>query len=177
MQRPHLLFTPSARGRRWWPGLALGLVALATTGGARRSTAAAPRPGQAYVAGQFLRAVLRGNYPDAYGRLAPEVRRSVSLARFETAARPLWKSGQQHGQRIALYQLGMRLGESGPGSCFTPILTRQIRCLKSLRCCWKSLSGTRPREQCWDLGCGGQENEPLGEACLTKPCRLVRGMR
>lgn len=118
MQRPHLLFTPSARGRRWWPGLALGLVALATTGGARRSTAAAPRPGQAYVAGQFLRAVLRGNYPDAYGRLAPEVRRSVSLARFETAARPLWKSGQQHGQRIALYQLGMRLGERGPGQLF-----------------------------------------------------------
>ena len=76
------------------------------------------RPGQAYRAGQFLRAVLRADYQTAYKWLAPEVRRAVSLERFEVAARPLWKSGQQRGQRIELYRLGMRLGEGGPARLF-----------------------------------------------------------
>lgn len=69
---------------------------------------------QAQAASWFLRAILRGDYAGAYGRLAPEVRRAVTRERFETAARPLWKSGQRRGQEIELYKLGVRL--AGPSA-------------------------------------------------------------
>ena len=76
------------------------------------------RRSQGQVAGQFLRAVLRADYPAAYGRLAPEVRRAVSLGRFAAAARPLWKSGQRRGPGIELYKLGVRLGDGGASRLF-----------------------------------------------------------
>jgi hypothetical protein len=79
---------------------------------------AAQRTGQAQAAGLFLRAVLQANYPAAYARLAPEVRRSLSLGAFATAARPLWKSGQRHGPGIELYKLGVRLGDGGGARLF-----------------------------------------------------------
>jgi hypothetical protein len=61
------------------------------------------------VARQFLLAVLRADYTTAYGRLAPEVRRSISPTRFRAAARPLWQRGQLRGTNIDLYKLGFRL--------------------------------------------------------------------
>ncbi|GAB3581936.1 hypothetical protein GCM10027345_25370 [Hymenobacter daeguensis] len=88
-------------------------------GSTRQLTAqAVRRPGQAQAAGQFLRAVLRADYPVAYSRLAPEVRQTIGLSRFEAQARPLWKSGQQHGKAIELYKLGMRLSEHGASRLF-----------------------------------------------------------
>ena len=66
------------------------------------------RAGQGQVAGRFLRAVLRADYAAAYARLAPEVRRSVSLGQFMVAARPLWQRAHQH-PGIELYKLGVRL--------------------------------------------------------------------
>lgn len=72
----------------------------------------APRKAkQGYTAGQFLRAVLRADYVTAYRFLAPEVRKSVSIYAFETAARPLWNTGQRRGPAIELYKLGVRLGD------------------------------------------------------------------
>ncbi|MDO7850524.1 hypothetical protein Q4S41_02890 [Hymenobacter sp. CA1UV-4] len=62
--------------------------------------------------------MLRANYPAAYARLAPEVRQGLSLARFAAAARPLWKSGQRHGNTIELYKLGVRLGDRGGSRLF-----------------------------------------------------------
>ena len=62
--------------------------------------------------------MLRADYLGAYGRLAPEVRRSVSLGQFAAAARPLWKSGTRHAREIELYKLGMRLGQSGSSQLF-----------------------------------------------------------
>ena len=78
----------------------------------------ATRLSQGQAAGQFLRAVLRADYATAYGQLAPEVRRSVSLTRFETAARPLWKSGVYHTPGIQLYKLGVQLGDNGASRLF-----------------------------------------------------------
>ncbi|WP_310392660.1 hypothetical protein [Hymenobacter sp.] len=108
------------RGRPAW---IIGLVFWVMAGG--RAGAQAPaqkppprRPSQGQAAGQFLRAVLRADYAAAYGRLAPEVRRSVSLGRFEAAARPLWRSGQRRHQDIELYKLGMRLGDGGASRLF-----------------------------------------------------------
>ena len=108
--------TPEPSRRGFWlvvlGGLMLGLLSF---GPARQVPA---QPGQAHVAGQFLRAVLRADYARAYGRLAPEVRRAVSLARFEASARPLWKSGQQHCSSLELYKLGVRLGEGSASRLF-----------------------------------------------------------
>ena len=66
------------------------------------------RAGQGQVAGRFLRAVLRADYAAAYARLAPEVRRSVSLSQFIAAARPLWQRAHRHPD-LELYKLGVRL--------------------------------------------------------------------
>ncbi|GAC1380907.1 MAG: hypothetical protein NVS3B25_24870 [Hymenobacter sp.] len=76
------------------------------------------RISQGQVAYRFVRAVLRADYAAAYGRLAPEVRRSVSLPRFEAAARPLWKRGQSRQQEIELYKLGVRLGDGQAARLF-----------------------------------------------------------
>jgi hypothetical protein len=76
------------------------------------------QPSQSQAAGQFLRAVLRADYLAAYGNLAPEVRQAISLKRFETAARPLWKSGQHRSPEIELYKLGVRLGDRGASRLF-----------------------------------------------------------
>lgn len=98
------------------------LVAGAASGGLRKAQqdAAGPAMSQGQAAGQFLRAVLRANYSSAYSRLAPEVRQGISLARFITAARPLWKSGQRPGRgtAIELYKLGVRLGDRGSSRLF-----------------------------------------------------------
>lgn len=76
------------------------------------------RLGQGHAAGQFLLLVLRADFAAAYGRLAPEVRRSVSLAQFAGAARPLWKAGVRHSHEIQLYKLGIRLGDNGASRLF-----------------------------------------------------------
>jgi hypothetical protein len=98
---------------------AMGLVVPATAG----SAAVPPQqiahgPSQGHVAWQFLRAVLRADYPAAYGRLAPEVRRAISQNMFESAAQPLWKTGQRRNPEIQLYKLGVRLGERGFSQLF-----------------------------------------------------------
>ena len=82
-----------------WVGLA----------GAQAVSHTPPKPSQGQVAGWFLRAVLRADYAGAYQRLAPEMRRAVSLERFTASARPL---RQRAGRRteISLYKLGVRLG-------------------------------------------------------------------
>ena len=112
---------------RWLPNAKAGLLlfifmaAGAANGGLGRvqpGAQAAPKLSQSQVAGQFLRAVLRANYPAAYSRLAPEVRQGIGLAGFTTAARPLWKSGQRHGTAIELYKLGVRLGDGGSSRLF-----------------------------------------------------------
>ena len=76
------------------------------------------RLSQGQAAGQFLRAVLRADYARAYGRLAPELRRAVSLAQFAAAARPLWKTGVRRSPEIELYKLGVRLGDNGASRLF-----------------------------------------------------------
>jgi len=100
--------------------LVFSLIIAACFGGSFLfAQAPAPvRNSQGQVAGNFLCAVLRADYPAAYGRLAPEVRRAVSLSRFAAAARPLWKSGQRRGPGIELYKLGMRLGEGEASRLF-----------------------------------------------------------
>lgn len=102
--------------------LAALLVAQATLLGfaAARGQAQTPplRPGQAQTAGQFLRAVLRGDYVAAYRKLAPEVQRTVNLQRFALAARPLWKRGKNEKKAIELYKLGVRLGDGGASRLF-----------------------------------------------------------
>ncbi|GAB3852614.1 hypothetical protein GCM10028822_20530 [Hymenobacter terrigena] len=104
--------------------LVLVLVAAGLVGGglgrARQVAQTGPPLSQGQAAGQFLRAVLRANYSFAYSRLAPEVRQGISLARFTTAARPLWKSGQRPGRgtAIELYKLGVRLGDGGSSRLF-----------------------------------------------------------
>ncbi|MBO2012403.1 hypothetical protein [Hymenobacter negativus] len=102
-----------------WGMLAVivGGIGLSTNAG-RLGGHAGSRPAQGQAAWQFLNAVLHGNYQSAYSRLAPEVRQSISLGRFEAQARPIWKSGQRHGKVIELYKLGMRLGERGSSRLF-----------------------------------------------------------
>ena len=108
----------------WIPRAALvhlvtvGLLAALLTGGpAAAQPRPAPRPGQAQVAGQFLRAVLRAEYAAAYGRLAPEVRRALGPAAFAAAARPLCKAGR-HAAPLELYKLGVRLSDGGASRLF-----------------------------------------------------------
>ena len=98
-------------------GIALA-VAAGLVGAAQPAQPTPRRLSQGQAAGQFLRAVLRADYLGAYGRLAPEVRRSVSLGQFAAAARPLWKSGTRHAREIELYKLGMRLGQGGSSQLF-----------------------------------------------------------
>ena len=99
-------------------GLVVLLAGSRLAGGAAaHQQLSAPRYSQAQVAGQFLRAVLRAEYAAAYGRLAPEVRRAVSPAAFETAARPLWKAGHR-ASPLELYKLGVRLGDGGASRLF-----------------------------------------------------------
>jgi hypothetical protein len=98
--------------------LTAAFAVLVLSLGAQQPSRVPAHPRQGWVAGQFLKAVLRADYPAAYRYLAPEVRRSVSLSRFKVVARPLWQSGQRRGQRIELYKLGMRLGEGGPAQLF-----------------------------------------------------------
>ncbi|MCI1189604.1 hypothetical protein MON38_19445 [Hymenobacter sp. DH14] len=95
--------------------LAAGLLAQSPARSQRPSVA--PRYSQGQVAGQFLRAVLRAEYATAYARLAPEVRRAVSPAAFETAARPLWRAGRRAAP-LELYKLGVRLGDGGASRLF-----------------------------------------------------------
>ena len=111
---------------RWPTNIRTGLLALIMTvlevfGGGVSSAQQMPLPlSQGQAAGQFLRAVLRANYSAAYSRLAPEVQQGISLARFSTAARPLWKTGQRPGRgtAIELYKLGVRLGDRGSSRLF-----------------------------------------------------------
>ena len=107
----------------WQPQVLLLVVLAAATGLASpllppQDPGLASSPSQGQVAGHFLRAVLRADYVLAYGRLAPEVRRSVSLGRFSEAARPLWKSGARRSRQIELYKLGVRLGTDGSSRLF-----------------------------------------------------------
>lgn len=95
--------------------LAGGLLSWTSAKGQRLP--APPKYSQAQVAGQFLRAVLRAEYATAYTRLAPEIRRAVSLVAFETAARPMCKAGQAAAP-LELYKLGMRLGDGGASRLF-----------------------------------------------------------
>jgi len=76
------------------------------------------RPSQSQVGTAFLRAVLRKDYTTAYAQLAPEVRRGVSVARFQGAAQPLWQAGQHHGTALELYKLGVRLEAGGSSRLF-----------------------------------------------------------
>ena len=89
------------------------------------------RISQSQVAMQFLRAVIRGDYGAAYGRLAPEVRRSISLGHFEQTAHTLWKSGQRHHREIELYKLGVRLNEKGGSRLFYAFSFAADSCLKT----------------------------------------------
>ena len=116
---------PSRLGLPWRTLILAVLAAFSRAGWAQPTQAAAApraetarRPSQGQAAGQFLREVLRADYPAAYGRLAPEVRRSVSLGRFAAAARPLWKSGAHRSREIELYKLGVRLGDNGASRLF-----------------------------------------------------------
>lgn len=104
---------------RVFRGVAALLLAVLLARGPAQSQRlpAPPRYSQAQVAGQFLRAVLRAEYAAAYGRLAPEVRRAVSSAAFETAARPLGKVGRRAAP-LELYKLGVRLGDGGTARLF-----------------------------------------------------------
>ncbi|SFQ65933.1 hypothetical protein [Hymenobacter arizonensis] len=102
-------------------GWTLALLVGLTAAGGKPLPSPPTRPArlaQGQAAWQFLRAVLRGDYSTAYSRLAPEVRRAVSLERFEEAAQPLWKSGQRRGQEIELYKLGVRLGAGNSSRMF-----------------------------------------------------------
>lgn len=71
----------------------------------------AAQPSQIQVARQFLLAVLRGDNNAAYKLLAPEVSKAVSKKQFKEAVRSLYQQGRDFGQPIALYKLGIRLGE------------------------------------------------------------------
>lgn len=125
MQAAHghrLLRSQSAEGLMRPKTVCLMLViyvalALGATG-ASRPIQTPHKLSQGQAAWQFLRAILRADYPVAYGRLAPEVQQAVSLRRFEAAARPLWKSGQRHRREIELYKLGVRLGDGGASRLF-----------------------------------------------------------
>jgi hypothetical protein len=89
-----------------WLRLA-GLLALVPA-----FVSAQPRPTQVQVARQFLLAILRGDYDQAYKQLAPEVSAAVTPARFRAAAQPLYAKGQGFKPSIDLYKLGLRIGEA-----------------------------------------------------------------
>lgn len=95
------------RGRYW-------LVAVLLTLG---STAWAAPP-QAFLARQFLLAVLQGHFDQAYQQLAPETRQRLNRQQFRQAAAPLYERGKQAGPRIELYRLGLRLGEDDDAQWF-----------------------------------------------------------
>ena len=122
--RPRLLLTMQIQSglrscqRLLLPAVVITAVTTALAGARPLTQKPVTRLSQGQAAGQFLRAVLRADYATAYGRLAPEVRRSVSLMRFETAARPLWKSGVHRTLDIQLYKLGVRLGDNGASRLF-----------------------------------------------------------
>ena len=61
---------------------------------------------------------MRADYATAYGRMAPEVRQSVTLRRFEAAARPLQATAQGHRSGLELYKLGVRIGDGGESRLF-----------------------------------------------------------
>jgi len=75
------------------------------------SLPAAAQSSQIQVARQFLIAVLNGDNAAAYKLLAPEVSEAVSKKQFRAAVRPLYEQGRELGRPIALYKLGLRLGE------------------------------------------------------------------
>ncbi len=119
--RQRLQEATSPKGRLTMLGWTLALLVLLTGASAKPLPTLLTKPvrlAQGQAAWQFLRAVLRADYTSAYGRLAPEVRRAVSLERFEAAALPLWKSGQRRGQEIELYKLGVRLGAGNSSRMF-----------------------------------------------------------
>ena len=95
-----------------WAVIGLGMWLYATAGAAQ----APPRNSQVQVTRQFLRAVLRGEYTAAYVRLAPEIRKSVTPARFRTLVRSLAVRGQRRGAGIELYKMGVRLDDSNRGT-------------------------------------------------------------
>ena len=74
-----------------------------------------PANSQVQVSRQFLGALLRGNYSAAYGQLAPEVRRSLSVTHFRQLAQPVAAQGKRRGPAVELYKIGMRLDEVGKG--------------------------------------------------------------
>jgi hypothetical protein len=53
--------------------------------------------------------VARGEFEQAYRRLAPEVARGVTLNRFREAAQPLRRRAIRKGTMLNLYKLGVRL--------------------------------------------------------------------
>lgn len=81
------------------------------------ATLAGP-PAQAYLARQFLLAVLQGHFDQAYQQLAPETRQRLNRQQFRRAAAPLYARGKQAGPQIELYRLGLRLGEGDDAQWF-----------------------------------------------------------
>ncbi|SHK31212.1 hypothetical protein SAMN02746009_00693 [Hymenobacter psychrotolerans DSM 18569] len=81
-------------------------------------------PSQVQVARQFLLAVLAGNYSAAYGFLAPEISAAVPLARFQAAAEPLYRQGQQRQRTIDLYKLGYRISDNATTRSFVAFMFR-----------------------------------------------------
>lgn len=75
------------------------------------SLPASAQSSQIQVARQFLIAVLCGDNSAAYKLLAPEVSNTFSKKQFRAAVRPLYEQGRELGRPIALYKLGLRLGE------------------------------------------------------------------
>ena len=96
----------------------IGLLALGAAWAALGQTTPARQPTQAQAARQFLTAVVRGNYPQAYARLAPEVTRAISLAKFRATARPIRVRALRLGTGITLYKLGVRLAARGSARLF-----------------------------------------------------------
>ena len=82
------------------------------------SAAWAGPPAQAYLARQFLLALLHGHFDQAYKQLAPETRQRLSRQQFRQAAAPLYERGKQAGPAIELYRLGLRLGEGDDAQWF-----------------------------------------------------------
>ncbi|MCR5888601.1 hypothetical protein LRS06_12670 [Hymenobacter sp. J193] len=70
-------------------------------------------PTQVQVARQFLQAVLRADYPAAYGLLDASVTQRITAARFAEVMRPVHAQAQHFGPGFDLYKLGLRLGEGG----------------------------------------------------------------
>lgn len=103
--------------RTFWALTVLSAGGLLAWGPAVEPRLLPPKYSQAQVAGQFLRSVLRADYVAAYAWLAPEVRRAVRPAAFETAARPLWKAGHRAAP-LELYKLGVRLNDGGASRLF-----------------------------------------------------------